>query len=256
MRLVPRLLLLGLLGLASAAADDGVERISTRPLGPEPKRWHVPCSDHYAEEGGLVEGCHPTDCRRVIHDGFIGPSEVDRLISIAERAMAAQPSTGGPCIADINSGAGSIEYLGYGVFEGLSNTHLRSTPTTGYVLAGSNLINIYSDEAASPIFDGGDYNFYKGVIERIKSAIDEEFGVQVWTPPSLRRQPNLPLVLHTYLSSIYKTKRRSSSRARPSSRGSWALRRGSPKASTTSIGRYAGPNRPRSIDGWTDGGHN
>ena len=131
MRLV-RLLLLGLVGLlalASAAADEGVERISTSPLGPEPKRWHVPCSDHYAEEGGFVEGCHPTDCRRVIHDAFIARSEVDRLISIAERAMAAQPSTGGPCIADINSGAGSIEYDGYGVFEGRSNTHLRSTPT-------------------------------------------------------------------------------------------------------------------------------
>lgn len=101
----PLLLLLGLGLLASA--DDAVERISSSPIGLEPKRWHVPCAfDHYAE-GGLVQGCHPTDCRRVIHDGFIGRSEVDRLISIAERAMAAQPSTGGPCIADINSGASS-----------------------------------------------------------------------------------------------------------------------------------------------------
>lgn len=94
----------GLLALASAG--DAVERITSDPIGPEPKRWDVPCSDHYAE-GGLVEGCHPTDCQRVVHDGFIDRSEVGRLISIAERAMAAQPSTGGPCIADINSGASS-----------------------------------------------------------------------------------------------------------------------------------------------------
>lgn len=83
-----------------------VERVTTAHIGPEPKRWHIPCSAQYAEEaGGFVEGCHPTDCKRTVHDGFLTSAEVDRLISIADRAMAPQPKTGGPVIADINSGA-------------------------------------------------------------------------------------------------------------------------------------------------------
>ena len=64
--------------------------------------------------------------------------------------------------------------------------------TTGYVLAGSNLINIYSDEAASPLFTAADYIFYKGVIERIKGAIDDEFGVQVGPFERVNRSCRIP----------------------------------------------------------------
>lgn len=100
---------------------------------------------------------------------------------------------------------------------------------TGYVLAGSNLINIYSDEAASPLFPADDYIFYKGVIERIKGAIDEEFGVQV--------RPSKSPACHTpSLPARQSTVRRSFSRVPLSSRGLWGLLDGSPRASTTSTG--------------------
>lgn len=103
--LVPLPVLALLLVAAVIRSDDVVERVTTASIGPEPRTWHVPCSDHYAEAGAFVEGCYPTDCKRVLHDGFLTRAEVDWLISIAERAMAAQPKTGGPVIADINSGA-------------------------------------------------------------------------------------------------------------------------------------------------------
>lgn len=97
---------LAVVASAAGSSEEQRERVTVAPVGPEAKRWHVPCSDHYAEgEGGFVEGCHPTDCKRVVHDNFILRQEVDRLIAIAETAMAGQPKTGGPCIADINSGA-------------------------------------------------------------------------------------------------------------------------------------------------------
>jgi hypothetical protein len=112
MRLLPLpalpLLLLLLLLLLLVSGVVAVERITTHtPLGPgEVKRWHVPCSAQYAEHG-LVEGCHPTDCRRVINDGFVSREEVERLKAVADLAMEGQGSSmgGGPCIADINSGA-------------------------------------------------------------------------------------------------------------------------------------------------------
>jgi hypothetical protein len=91
---------------ATTATYTGeVERVTAAPLD-HSKRWHVPCSAQYAENG-MVEGCHPTDCKRVLHDGFITREEVDRLIGIADTAMELQSASkaGGPCIADINSGA-------------------------------------------------------------------------------------------------------------------------------------------------------
>ncbi len=101
--LVSSALLALLLAVGLASSSGGVSSSATE-IEPT-QRWHVPCSAQYAENG-LVEGCHPTDCKRVIHDNFIARAEVDRLILIADTAMAQQAASlaGGPCIADINSG--------------------------------------------------------------------------------------------------------------------------------------------------------
>lgn len=68
--------------------------------------------------------------------------------------MAAQPSTGGPTIFDVNS---------------------------GFALGPAGLHNIYEDGNGRPVphetFSADEYSFYEGVIGRLKAEVEREFGL-------------------------------------------------------------------------------
>jgi len=116
------------------------------------------CSEQYLEEGGLVSGCHPDGkgriCKQSIFDNFAFEEEVERLKTMADRALSL--STGipapkyGPAILDINQ---------------------------GMVLHGDGLYNIY--EQNETIYTEDEYSFYKSIIDRIKRMIIEEFGLEL-----------------------------------------------------------------------------
>jgi len=116
----------------------------------------VPCSSDYGKPnphdgsggGGFVQGCHPNKCNRLVFDNFLDDEGVDRLKSIAERAIEAGRGNGGrpgPTIIDINS---------------------------GYLRDDSGLVNIYSSTTQeSQIFTPSDFEFYKDVISRIRTTV-------------------------------------------------------------------------------------
>ncbi len=91
-------------GSSSRAAQEGGEAVS---------RWTVPCSSQYTEPGpdGSAArphpGCTPSQCHRVVVDGFISRNEVAALLAIARKGFAFSNDAaayGGPTIMDINSG--------------------------------------------------------------------------------------------------------------------------------------------------------
>lgn len=148
------LLLLSLLVMPPASTLSDFSRVPAQPEQDEPLRWDVPCAES-PRASRKVAGCHvgADGCRRTLVDSFITADERQRLLALAERAMIGQPATGGPTIADVNS---------------------------GYVLGPAGLLNLYEqqdDQAFSAT--AAEYETYRKVVERIKQRVQLEFGLEI-----------------------------------------------------------------------------
>ena len=124
-------------------------------------RWNnISCSRQYeldyltamksSPDPASSKFCYPhgKSCGRVIIDNFITTNEVNRLIEIAEVLMQNKKTSGGPVIADIN---------------------------TGFVFDSDGLENIYQKE--NNYLQNDDYILYHQVTEKLQYRIMEEFQI-------------------------------------------------------------------------------
>ena len=120
-----------------------------------PRRFPQGCSSHYIESGVRVDGCSRSEggsCDRIIIDDFLSTDSISTLISMSERGMGKAKRSkkrAGPFIMDVNS---------------------------GFVLASgsSQPDEIYRD---GQIFTSSEYDMYRRVTSRIKTAVEEAFGL-------------------------------------------------------------------------------
>lgn len=107
----------------------------------------VPCAVSSDGEGG----CKPSRCRRKIVDGLFSDDEINRLLSISERAFAlrdAEPS-GGPSIFDLN---------------------------TGFIRDSKGLDNVFFSRNLD-LFSEEDFRIYGQIIHKLKSKVQEYLQV-------------------------------------------------------------------------------
>lgn len=93
------------------------------------------------------EGCYPKgETIREVVDDFLSPEEVDTLLKMMEKGMAASPLTGGPTILDIN---------------------------TGFMKDSQGLVNIYSGprQQETVKFSPEEYKIYSILFDRIKAKV-------------------------------------------------------------------------------------
>ena len=137
------------LRLSRTAAEAPLEAHTPRSENIGRRRQHVTCNS--------TSTCGERQCDRVVVDDFISETDIERLISIAERGMDAadaDAAAGGPTIFDINS---------------------------GYVMApGARLENLYHKqqqaEPPRPYFTPDDYELYRSVIRRLKAEVEATFS--------------------------------------------------------------------------------
>ena len=170
------LLSLSLLLIVLASPPQSPYDIETETT-PEPSyRRDVDCSSDYvsgvsadAAGGGyaFVPGCHPTTCSRLVFDDFLDADGVERLRSMASRAIArgrGGDGRPGPTIVDVNS---------------------------GFLRDDQGLAMLYTDgkgDGSSPLFSPEEYGFYGSVVERIKRTVGAANGLDpgfpVFTAPT------------------------------------------------------------------------
>lgn len=109
----------------------------------------VDCDQTYLDEIKQYSGCVPKKCGRFVSDRVVTDYEADVLLWLAKRGMSLAGSSGGATIMDLHSGA-----LSY----------------------GENFINFYKT-SKSDFITPTDLSVYKGVREKIQSAIAEAFGL-------------------------------------------------------------------------------
>lgn len=143
------------IGLAVAATyfmskkDDYVVFVKSTEV--VSRRGHqVPCSDDYVEESNTWKECIPKRCGRVVMDDLIPVSEIDKLLSIAQRGFTLGESDGGASILDLHSGALS---------------------------KGQEFINIYKLPDGKKLFTVDDFQVYRRVRNAIQHRVMMDFGV-------------------------------------------------------------------------------
>ncbi|CAK1542146.1 unnamed protein product [Leptosia nina] len=110
------------------------------------------CSPEYMKEINVYEGCFPKKCKRFVTDTVVSSLEVDNLLFIAKKGLKYGRSLGGASIIDLHSGAMS---------------------------KGQFFINIYESPNMKKLFTEDDFNLYRGVKEKVRHTIANNFGVDV-----------------------------------------------------------------------------
>lgn len=110
------------------------------------------CSSDYIEESRLFPECAPRKCGRVVSDIVVTADEVSKLLQVAQKGLALSRSDGGASILDLHSGS---------------------------VSHGQGFVNVYklAKEKGVPLFDGGDFDVYTQMKNKVRDLVSHQFGV-------------------------------------------------------------------------------
>ena len=123
---------------------------TTTLLTTEKVDWSVdvPCFDmNYVERYNAPVGCITKRCGRRVVDGLFAPTDIDKLLAIAEKGLSTRPKNlGGPTIVDIN---------------------------TGYIRDSKGLDNLFMKN--NVIYSEDDFTTYGDIIRRLRIAVMDHF---------------------------------------------------------------------------------